>query len=135
MNQMMRNLFELQALEFEETVKPNTEELVKELRAQIPAPVLAHYQRLCDSGKKGVALLRNQNCTACHMSVPVGVVLSLKRGTDVCLCGNCGRYLYLPEEPAPAADAAAAIPRITAKAAAKGPRLVTKRAPRLVAVP
>jgi predicted nucleic acid-binding Zn-ribbon protein len=134
MNQMMRNLFELQALEFEETVKPNTEELIKELRAKVPAPVLAHYQRLCDSGKKGVALLKNHTCAACHMSVPVGVVLSLKRGTDVCLCGNCGRYLYLPEEPAPAADAAAEAPRITAKAAAKGPRLVTKRAPRLVAV-
>jgi len=67
------------------------------------------------------------------MSVPVGVVLSLKRGTDVCLCGNCGRYLYLPEEPAPAADAVET-PRLSAKAAAKGPRLVTKRTSRLVAV-
>ena len=100
MNQMMRNLFELQTLEFEPTPKPETQGLISEVRAKIPVPVLSHYDRLRKSGKKGVALLRNQTCAACHVQVPLGNVLSLKRGTDVCLCGNCGRYLYLPKEEA-----------------------------------
>ena len=49
------------------------------------------------SGKKGVAPLRNQTCAGCHIRVPVAVVFNLKHGEDVCLCENCGRYLYLPE--------------------------------------
>jgi predicted nucleic acid-binding Zn-ribbon protein len=103
MNELMRNLFELQSLEFDETVRSDSEGRIAGLRAKIPKPILSHYDRLGDQGKKGVAILRNQVCTGCHMNVPIGVVLDLKRGEDVCLCGNCGRYLHLPEE-APAVD-------------------------------
>jgi len=103
----MRNLFELQALEFDTTVKPETEERITHLRAKIPKPILSHYDRLGDKGKKGVALLRNQTCTGCHMRVPLGVVMELKRGEDVRLCDNCQRYLYLPAEAAAARDEAA----------------------------
>jgi len=97
MNELMRILIELQSLEFEETIQPNIEERITMLRAKIPTPILSHYDRLGDQGKKGVAPLRNQACTGCHMRVPLAVVFDLKRGKDVCLCGNCGRYLYLPE--------------------------------------
>ena len=97
MNELMRNLIELQSLEFEETIRPDIEERILTLRAKIPKPILSHYDRLTDKGKKGVALLRNQTCSGCHMRVPVGVVLDLKHADDVCLCENCGRYLYLPE--------------------------------------
>ncbi len=98
MNELMQNLFELQSLEFEETIQPNSEERVAALRAKIPKPILSHYDRLGDKGKKGVALVRNHVCTGCHMNVPIGLILDLKRGEDVCLCGNCGRYLHLIEE-------------------------------------
>jgi predicted nucleic acid-binding Zn-ribbon protein len=97
MNELMRILIELQSLEFEETIRPDIEERILELRAKIPAPILSHYDRLSDKGKKGVALLRNQTCSGCHMRVPVAVVLDLKHGDEVCLCESCGRYLYLPE--------------------------------------
>ena len=97
MNELMRILIELQSLEYEETIQPNIEESILKLRAKIPKPILSHYDRLSDNGKKGVALLRNQTCTGCHMRVPVAVVMDLKRGANVCLCENCGRYLYLPE--------------------------------------
>jgi len=97
-NALMQKMFELQTLEFEETIQPTTEKRIASLRTKIPAPVLAHYDRLCASGKKGVALLRHQTCTGCHMSVPLGVVLELKRGEDVRCCDNCGRYLYLRED-------------------------------------
>jgi predicted nucleic acid-binding Zn-ribbon protein len=102
MIEMIKTLFELQTLEFEETVQPDSEKRAAALRAQIPQPILAHYDRLCASGKKGVALLQHQTCGACHMSVPLGVVLELKRRDDVRCCENCGRYLYLRDEPAPA---------------------------------
>jgi predicted nucleic acid-binding Zn-ribbon protein len=97
MNELMRILIELQSLEFEETIQPDVEARIAKLRAKIPGPVLSHYDRLGDQGKKGVALLLNQTCTGCHMRVPVAVVFDLKHAEDVCLCDNCGRYLYLPE--------------------------------------
>jgi predicted nucleic acid-binding Zn-ribbon protein len=96
---LMERMFELQTLEFEETIEPNTEKRIASLRAKIPAPVLAHYDRLCARGKKGVAVVHHQTCTGCHMRVPLGVVLELQHGEDVRCCDNCGRYLYLREEP------------------------------------
>jgi predicted nucleic acid-binding Zn-ribbon protein len=101
-NEIMKQMFELQTLEFDETVNPKTEARVASLRAKIPAPLLAHYDRLGDQGKKGVAVLRNQTCSGCHMRVTLAVVMDLKHGEDVCLCDNCRRYLYLREEAAPA---------------------------------
>ena len=97
MNELMQILIELQSLEFEETIQPNIEERIAKLRAKIPQPILSHYDRLGDQGKKGVAAVRNQTCTGCHMRVPVAVVFNLRHAEDVCLCENCGRYLYLPE--------------------------------------
>lgn len=111
MNELMRNLFELQTLEFETNLQPDTEKRVAELRAKIPPAILGHYDRLGARGKKGVAILRHQVCTACHMNVPVGVILDLKRGEDVRLCGCCGRYLYLPEEPSAPLVKKMAVPR------------------------
>ena len=98
MKEIMKYLFELQSLEFDATIRPETEKRIAALRAKIPAPILAHYDRLADQGKQGVALLRNQTCSGCHMRVPLGVVLDVKHGHDVCLCDNCRRYLYLREE-------------------------------------
>jgi predicted nucleic acid-binding Zn-ribbon protein len=97
-NGLMEKMFELQTLEFEETIQPTTEKRIASLRAQIPVPILAHYDRLCARGKKGVALLRHQTCTGCHMRVPLGVILELNRHEDVRCCDNCGRYLYLRED-------------------------------------
>jgi hypothetical protein len=53
MNELMRILIELQSLEFEETIQPNIEERITMLRAKIPTPILSHYDRLGDQGKKG----------------------------------------------------------------------------------
>jgi len=100
MNELMQTLFELQSLEFEETIHPRTEARVKKLRAKIPQPILSHYDRLCASGKKGVALLTHQVCGGCHMRVPLAVVLDLMHGQDVRLCEHCGRYLFLREDEA-----------------------------------
>ena len=97
MNEIIKSLLQLQSLEFHGKASPAQEKQIAELRAQIPPPVLAHYERLVARGKKGVALVRNQVCTACHINVPRGVVVTLMNNTDIQLCVNCGRYLYLAE--------------------------------------
>ncbi len=111
MSDHITNLLKIQALDFEETTEPNSEALRNELRSSIPQPVLAHYDRLVARGKKGVAIIRNQVCTGCHMRLPIGTINTLMQKQDIQLCDSCGRYLYLPEqteapvaEPAPAAQ-------------------------------
>lgn len=98
MNELIKNLLKLQSLEFEKQVEPDTEKRIAELRAKIPTPILAHYDRLVARGKKGTAAIRNEVCTGCHMHVPRNVVLTLMHDEDIQLCENCGRYLYLPEQ-------------------------------------
>jgi len=119
MKELMRNLIKLQALDFSEIKDKNTETATAELRGKIPPQILGHYDRLVVRGKKGVALIRNQVCTGCHMFLPVAVVATLKRGEDIQLCDSCGRYLYLAEEEnAPALEQPAA----PAKPSARKPR-------------
>src|ERR1035438_6076474 len=97
MKELIENLLKLQTLEFNETAEAKTAGRIAELRGKIPAPILVHYDRLAESGKKGVAAVRHQVCTGCHMQVPLAVVMTLMHGDDIRICENCGRYLYLPE--------------------------------------
>lgn len=111
MKELMQNLLKLQALDFDETGGKKTGALKAELRGKIPPQILVHYDRLRAHGKKGIAAVRNQVCTACHMRLPLGVIMTLKHGVDIQLCDTCGRYLYLEEivpqaEPAPVKPAA-----------------------------
>src|ERR1041385_1781281 len=100
MNDLLTNLLKLQALEFGEATEKNAAGQMTELRAKIPAPIIAHYDRLVARGKKGVALVRNQVRTGCHMRLPIGTINTVMQGQDIQLCDTCGRYLVL-EEPAP----------------------------------
>ena len=94
MNTIVQNLLKLQALEFG---NEGGKERVEELRGKVPTPILGHYDRLVARGKRGVAIVRNQVCTGCHMKVPIGQITVLMRGEDLQLCESCGRYLYLPD--------------------------------------
>jgi uncharacterized protein len=97
MNDLLQNLLKLQSLEFGESTDKNAETVIAGLRARIPQPILGHYDRLRVRGKKGLAAVRNQVCTGCHMHVPIGVITTIMHGNDIQLCGSCDRYLYLPE--------------------------------------
>jgi len=66
------------------------------IRKTIPSVVLTHYDRLLAHGKKGVAIVRNGVCTECHLRVAIGALADLADASDIQVCGNCGRYLYLP---------------------------------------
>ena len=100
MKELLQNLIQLQTLESSGVKDKSAEASLAELRAKIPSQIIAHYDRLVARGKKGLAAVRGQVCSGCHMQVPLGVVMTLKHGDDIQLCESCGRYLYL----APAAE-------------------------------
>jgi predicted nucleic acid-binding Zn-ribbon protein len=111
MKALIQNLIQLQTLEFSGVKDKSAEASLAELRAKIPSQILAHYDRLVARGKKGVAAVRGQVCSGCHMQVPLGVVMTLKHGEDIQICESCGRYLFLP----PTMETAAAEPAASPK--------------------
>jgi hypothetical protein len=123
MNSILQNLLKLQALDFGEVTAKNAEAQAAELRGNIPPVIVGHYERLRVRGKKGIALVRNQVCTGCHMHVPIGQITMLMRGEDVQLCESCGRYLYLPD----ATEVEALAQVEAAKPVAKAPAKPRKR--------
>lgn len=100
MNATIQSLLKLQSIEFGDE-KGNTKQIA-DLRAVIPEPILGHYDRLRARDKKGVAVVRNQVCSGCHMRLPIGVITTLMQDKDIQLCDSCGRYLYLEIQQAPA---------------------------------
>jgi len=91
---ILQNLYTLQTLESEK--KPAASEIAT-LRAGIPQAML-RTMTACASKAEGIALVRNHVCTNCRIQVPVAVTASLMNGTLIQVCGNCGRYLCLPED-------------------------------------
>ncbi len=103
---VIANLLSLQELEMGgKRLSPADKETIAQLRAQIPEPILGHYDRMRARDKKAVAIVRHRVCSACHMGIPIGTITVLMRGTDIQLCGSCGRYLHLPPD-SPAETAA-----------------------------
>src|ERR1700742_1541556 len=106
MNTTIQNLLKLQLIEFGD--EKGSAKQIADLRAAVPEPILGHYNRLRARDKKGVAVVRNQVCSGCHMRLPIGVITTLMQDRDIQLCDSCGRYLYLelqetPVEPEPVA--------------------------------
>jgi predicted nucleic acid-binding Zn-ribbon protein len=93
MHATIQNLLRLQSIEFGD--EKGSDKQIAELRAGIPEPILGHYDRLRVRDKRGVAVVRNQVCTGCHMRLPIGVIATLMQDRDIQLCDSCGRYLYL----------------------------------------
>ncbi|MGD0816375.1 MAG: hypothetical protein ABSA83_22510 [Verrucomicrobiota bacterium] len=95
----METLFMLQTLQLQSGPgQRNREASMEAMRKSIPPVALTHYDRLMAHGKKGVAIVRNGVCTECHLKVAIGALHGLVTDGDVQLCGNCGRYLYLPPQ-------------------------------------
>jgi hypothetical protein len=95
----MEHLLALQKLHFDD--RAPTAAIKAEMekhRAEVPAPVLAHFERLIARGKKGLALARHGVCCECHLQITSGKLVGLLTLEDVILCDNCGRYLYMPAD-------------------------------------
>lgn len=94
----MEQLLVLQKLQFDPRSRTSEAKAEMEtLRDKVPAPILAHYERLVSRGKKGVATARAGVCSECHLRITSARLISLVYTNEVQLCDNCGRYLYLPE--------------------------------------
>jgi predicted nucleic acid-binding Zn-ribbon protein len=119
MNALLQNLLTLQGIEFGEVTGKGLEAKAAELRKIIPQPCLGHYDRLRARDKKGLALVRNQVCTGCHMYQPIGKITIIMRGEDIQLCDTCGRYLYVEEATQTETPAPAPAPAEKAKPAPK----------------
>ncbi|HTI70036.1 MAG TPA: hypothetical protein VMF06_08725 [Candidatus Limnocylindria bacterium] len=74
------------------------ESSIEKLRGKVPEAILAQFDRLQLRGKKGVAVVRNGVCGECHITIPLGTLRRAALGTELQRCGNCGRYLHLPED-------------------------------------
>ena len=122
MNDVMEKLLKLQSIEFSDVKSKDSEAEAAQLRTQIPQPFLGHYDRLRARDKKGLAAVRNQVCTGCHMHQPIGKITIIMRGEDVQLCDSCGRYLYLPPEESQPAAAELVAGAAPAAKPAKAPR-------------
>jgi hypothetical protein len=116
MNELLQNLVRLQSLEFGDVKVENAEASAAKLRAKIPQPILGHYDRLIARGKRGMAQVRDQVCTGCHMRLPMAVIMTLMHDRDIQLCDTCGRYLYLADPAAPPAAEPAKAPKPAKKA-------------------
>jgi hypothetical protein len=92
---IMEKLLKLQELQLREE-PPTVEELARiaELSAGVPKPILDHFDRLLAQGKKGVATVQHGCCGECHIKICSGSMAALAHGTDIQICGNCGRYLF-----------------------------------------
>jgi predicted nucleic acid-binding Zn-ribbon protein len=97
------------------------------IRAKVPPMVLGHHDRVRARNKRSVSEVRNGVCAGCHMTVPVGTVNILRRGEDIQLCANCGRYLYLQAEALPPVESAQEEAAKSAETKPKRPR--KKKAP------
>jgi predicted nucleic acid-binding Zn-ribbon protein len=71
------------------------------LRGVIPAPVLAHFDRLVRVGRAGVAAVRNGVCGSCHLRLPSSQFCSMRGTHDLSVCDNCGAFVYWEEPAAP----------------------------------
>jgi predicted nucleic acid-binding Zn-ribbon protein len=64
-------------------------------RAIDPA-VLSRYEALRRGhGGRGVALVQNGTCQACHVGVTSGALQRARSGAELVPCNNCGRILYV----------------------------------------
>jgi len=59
--------------------------------------------------RKGLALVavRDERCGGCHVRVMPKLIQQVRRATGLIACDSCKRYLYVPDEPSPVAEAGA----------------------------
>jgi hypothetical protein len=101
MMDIIEKLLELQKLQLSaEPLSLAAETQMNELRGKVPKPILDHFDRLIAQGKTGVAMSRNGVCCGCHLRLSSGTAARMPDETDIHVCDNCGRYLYMAPETA-----------------------------------
>ncbi len=67
------------------------------LLEELGPKVKAHYQRIASARGTAVALVRADNCTGCHRSVPPEVSNRVMAG-EMHVCANCQRILIIRQD-------------------------------------
>lgn len=67
-------------------------------REKVPPFILAHHDRLRVRGRTSTVPVNDWICRSCFISVPSGLRTKLASRDDICVCENCGAYIYLPTE-------------------------------------
>jgi len=75
-------------------------------RGRLDAPVLAQYDRVTARRRPGIAVVRNETCQGCRVSIPPQAVVELRRGERLITCGHCQRILLHEQDAAAAAPPA-----------------------------
>ena len=124
MNIVVENLLALQELVLQHK-NPSIEQQkeIEMRRTKIPEGLLTPFDRWMARRRKAVAVVNNGVCGECHLRLTVGTMAVLAFGDAIQRCGNCGRFLYLPEnEPvsSPAPEPPTKPDRFSKKASAHG---------------
>jgi predicted nucleic acid-binding Zn-ribbon protein len=98
MKNLMETLIALQNLELQTGRRsPEAAPRIEGLRKKVPESLLTKFDRWIVRGRNAVAVAHHGVCGECHLKLPIGVVGALAFGEEIQHCGNCGRFLYLPE--------------------------------------
>jgi len=65
-------------------------------RPKVAPFILAHHDRIRARGRCSTAPVRDWICRSCFISLPIGMRTKLSHRDDICVCENCGAYIYLP---------------------------------------
>ncbi|MCE0523204.1 MAG: hypothetical protein LV480_09870 [Methylacidiphilales bacterium] len=76
---------------------PQTKLTIEQIRKRIPKIVLGHFDRMRLRGKKPIAPVRHAVCMACHLQIPKGHFLAMRRTREIDICDNCGTFVYLED--------------------------------------
>ena len=98
MRQILEKLFALQKIQLGALPSTKNQPEILRLRQQVPESLLRNFDRLVTRGKTAIALARNGVCSECHLRIPSGKLASLAYTSEIHICDNCHRYLYLPED-------------------------------------
>lgn len=72
--------------------------LLKRKREQVVAGMSEAVRERYETMRKrkagiAVAVVQNSTCSACHVSIPTGVIHNLRGASNLVVCPSCGRYL------------------------------------------
>lgn len=71
---------------------------ISDERTKVPPFILAHHDRVRARGRMSTVPVKDWVCRSCFISVPSGLRTKLASRDDICVCENCGAYIYLPNE-------------------------------------
>ena len=80
----------------------------KDLRSNVPVPLLEHYDRVLPVRKSALAEAIDQKCSGCNVVLRPQKYDEIRSGLQVIICDSCSRFLFYDpshEAPAPAKPA------------------------------